>query len=92
VRRCQSPAAELFGSAAELRSAAAVKMGKRRGIRRQKSFLRGFVYFNTRRGVTSCLVRDMSGDGARIILSMTVAIPDVINIHIPRASRHCAPA
>jgi len=60
------------------------KMGERRRTRRQKSFLRGFVYFDKRRGVMSCLVRDISAEGARIILSETVTIPDVVNLHIPQ--------
>src|SRR5271170_5147017 len=58
-------------------------MGERRGTRRQKSFLRGFVYFDKRRGVMGCLVRDVSDEGARIIFSETVTIPDVVNLHIP---------
>lgn len=60
------------------------KMGERRGTRRQKSFLRGFVYFDKRRGVMGCLVRDVSDEGARIIFSETVTIPDVIHLHIPQ--------
>jgi hypothetical protein len=63
---------------------AGTKMGERRGYRRQKSFLRGFVYFDKRRGVMGCLVRDFSDDGARIIFSENVTIPDVINLHIPQ--------
>jgi len=59
-------------------------MSERRGSRRQKSFLRGFVYFDKRRGVMSCLVRDLAGEGARIIFSETVTIPDVLNLHIPQ--------
>jgi hypothetical protein len=59
-------------------------MGERRVTRRQKSFLRGFVYFDKRRGVMSCLVRDLSDDGARIIFSQSVSIPAVINLHIPQ--------
>jgi len=59
-------------------------MGERRGSRRQKSFLRGFVYFNKRRAASSCLVRDFSDAGARIILSEAVTIPDVVDLHIPQ--------
>jgi hypothetical protein len=59
-------------------------MGERRRTRRQKSFLRGFVYFDKRRGVMSCLIRDLSEEGARIIFSETVTIPDVVNLHIPQ--------
>ncbi len=59
-------------------------MGERRGSRRQKSFLRGFVYFDRLRGVMSCLIRDLSDQGARIILSQTAIIPDAVQLHIPQ--------
>ncbi len=64
--------------------AAEAKMGERRGSRRQKSFLRGVVNFDKRRGGMSCLIRDLSEDGARIILSHTVTIPEIIELHIPQ--------
>ena len=32
----------------------------------------------------SCLVRDLSVEGARIIFSEAVSIPDMINLHIPQ--------
>ncbi len=46
--------------------------------------MRGFVYFDKRRGAMSCLVRDLSEQGARIILSEAVTIPDNVNLHIPQ--------
>ena len=62
-------------------------MGERRNSRRLKSFLRGFVYFDKRRGAMNCLVRDFSGEGARIIFSEAVTIPDMINLHIPQKNQ-----
>jgi len=59
-------------------------MNERRASRRQKSFLRGVVYFDKRRSETACLVRDLSEDGARIVLSQTITIPDVIELQIPQ--------
>jgi len=59
-------------------------MADRRGARRQKSFLRGVVYFDKRRGALNCLVRDFSEQGARIIFSETVIIPKVVNLYIPQ--------
>jgi len=59
-------------------------MSERRQARRQKSFLRGFVYFDKRRGALSCLIRDLSEVGARIIFSEGVTIPDIVNLHIPQ--------
>jgi hypothetical protein len=60
------------------------KMAERRGLPRQKSFLRGCIYFNNRRSVLDCLVRDLSDDGARIIFSHTVNVPDVVELYIPQ--------
>jgi hypothetical protein len=62
-------------------------MSERRGNRRQKSFLQGFVYFDKRRGVMGCLVRDLSDDGARIIFSEVVTIPERVNLHIPQREK-----
>jgi len=59
-------------------------MNERRASRRHKSFLRGVVYFDKRRSETACLVRDLSEDGARIVLSQTITIPDVIELQIPQ--------
>jgi hypothetical protein len=61
-----------------------MNMDERRASRRHKSFLRGVVYFDKRRSEMACLIRDLSDDGARIILSQTVAIPDMIELHIPQ--------
>jgi hypothetical protein len=59
-------------------------MGERRISRRQKSFLRGFVYVSKRRGALACLIRDLSEKGARIIFSDTVTLPDVVDLYIPQ--------
>lgn len=62
-------------------------MGERRGSIRQKSFLRGCVYFNKRRGALDCLIRDISEQGARIIFSETVNVPDYVELYIPQKER-----
>jgi len=59
-------------------------MGERRRSVRQKSFLRGCVYFNKRRNALDCLIRDISSAGARIIFSDTVSVPDVVDLYIPQ--------
>ena len=59
-------------------------MTERRGALRQKSFLRGCVYFNKRRGALDCLIRDLSEQGARIIFSDAVNVPDVVDLYIPQ--------
>jgi hypothetical protein len=59
-------------------------MNERRQAVRQKSFLRGCVYFNNRRSAFDCLIRDLSDKGARIIFSDTVSVPDVVDLYIPQ--------
>lgn len=59
-------------------------MGERRRSLRQKSFLRGTVYFNKRRNAFDCLIRDFSSRGARIIFSDTVSVPDMVDLYIPQ--------
>ncbi|MGH6673046.1 MAG: PilZ domain-containing protein [Xanthobacteraceae bacterium] len=59
-------------------------MGERRHSIRKKSFLRGRVLFNKGRSAFDCLIRDISGDGARIIFSDTVSMPDVVDLYIPQ--------
>ncbi len=59
-------------------------MSERRGSRRSKSFLRGFVYVSRKRGALACLIRDLSEKGARIIFSDTVTLPEVVELYIPQ--------
>jgi hypothetical protein len=59
-------------------------MSERRSSARQKSFLKGQIIFNNRRSVVECLIRDISADGARLILSQTGIVPDVIELYIPQ--------
>lgn len=60
---------------------------ERRRVARQKSFLRGMVYFNSRRSVLDCLVRDISPYGARLVFSVTVATPDTLDLCIPQKEK-----
>src|SRR5208283_3109125 len=71
-------------SFAENRSVEETNMAERRRATRQKSFLRGCVYFNKRRGAVDCLIREISDEGARIIFSDTVNVPDVVELYIPQ--------
>jgi hypothetical protein len=57
-------------------------MGERRNTGRRKSFLRGLVYFDNKHGALSCLVRDLSDKGARIIFSENVTVPETFDLHI----------
>jgi hypothetical protein len=59
-------------------------MKELRQYRRAKSFLRGLIYDCRKRGAMGCMIRDLSEDGARIVLSDTVALPEVIELDIPQ--------
>jgi PilZ domain len=62
-------------------------MDERRRSERQPSLLRGRVYFNSGRCSLDCLIRDISYEGARIVFSDPVSIPDVIRLAIPKKNR-----
>jgi len=59
-------------------------MAERRRSVRKKSFLRGCIYFNKRRSAIDCLIRDISDQGARIIFSGAVNVPDAVDLYIPQ--------
>jgi len=59
-------------------------MSERRTSVRHKSLLRGRIYFNNRQSVVDCLVRDLSGEGAKLIFADTASIPDKIDLYIPQ--------
>src|SRR5262245_860205 len=56
---------------------------ERRTLFRQRSFLQGRLYFNNRRSSLDCLVRDISGQGAKLKVSDSIAIPEFVELHIP---------
>ena len=60
------------------------RTAERRKVARQKSFLRGMIYFNNRRSAVDCLIRDISPVGARVIFSDSVQTPDVLDLYIPQ--------
>jgi hypothetical protein len=56
---------------------------ERRTLLRQRSFLQGRLYFNSRRSSLDCLVRDISSHGAKLKVSDSIAIPEFVELHIP---------
>ena len=42
------------------------------------------IYFNNRRNVVDCLIRDISPYGARLIFSDAVTTPDALDLYIPQ--------
>jgi hypothetical protein len=59
-------------------------MSDRRHVKRIKSFLRGRVFFNSRNNSLDCMIRDVSKQGARILVSADVGIPDKVELYIPQ--------
>jgi hypothetical protein len=58
-------------------------MTEKRRIPRQKSFLRGFVYFGSSQSPVDCLVRDISHNGARLKFFAPQQITEITELHIP---------
>lgn len=59
-------------------------MGEHRQNSRQKSLLRGLVYFNNSPCATECIVRDTSDTGARIKFTVPPAgLVDYLELQIP---------
>lgn len=46
--------------------------------------MRGVASFNNGRGTFDCLIRDISVDGARLVFSSAVSIPDILELYIPQ--------
>jgi hypothetical protein len=63
-------------------------MEERRRVPRQKSLLRGRIYFNNRNSTAECMVRDISTHGARVIFADEVSIPDVVELYIPQKDQN----
>src|SRR5438477_318236 len=70
----------MYSRVRELEEAA---MKERRQAARKRSLLQGRVYYNHRRSSVDCLVRDISERGAKLVFGETVAIPDVLELHLP---------
>lgn len=50
---------------------------------RQRTFLKGTLYFDNRRGSIECVVRDMSASGARLTFEHPANVPDNVELFIP---------
>jgi hypothetical protein len=57
---------------------------ERRNSARQRTVMRGCIYYDKRSAAADCLVRDVSDSGARLELSANVVIPDLIELYIPK--------
>ena len=50
---------------------------------RQRTFLRGMLYYDNRRASIECVVRDMSDSGARLTFDHPATVPDSVELFIP---------
>src|ERR1022692_1785011 len=58
-------------------------VGKSQVGPRQKTFLKGTIYYDNRRGSIECVVRDMSDSGARLTFDHPANVPDNVELFIP---------
>ena len=50
---------------------------------RQKTFLKGTLYYDNRRASIECVIRDISDSGARLSFDNPVTVPDNVELFIP---------
>jgi PilZ domain-containing protein len=50
---------------------------------RQRTFLKGTLYYDNRRASMECVIRDMSDSGARLNFEHPVTVPDDVELFIP---------
>ena len=50
---------------------------------RQRTFLKGTLYYDNRRASIECVVRDVSDSGARLTFDHPATIPDSVELFIP---------
>lgn len=62
-------------------------MQDRRKSPRQRSYFGGQIAFNRRSSLMDCLVRNISGDGARLVFTQTAAVPQEFDLSLHRNER-----
>jgi hypothetical protein len=62
-------------------------MRDRRKTARTLSYLGGQIAFNQRSSVMDCLVRNFSPEGAKLVFSNTVTVPQEFDLSIPKQDR-----
>ena|SRR3712207_2472785 len=62
-------------------------MSERRRTIRNRSFLGGVIAFNKRRSTIDCLVRNFSGDGAKVVFTNTAVLPDAFDLEVQQKER-----
>jgi hypothetical protein len=51
---------------------------------RQRTFLKGTLYYDNRRASIECVVRDISDSGARLTFEHPITVPDNVELFIPQ--------
>lgn len=51
---------------------------------RQRTFLKGTIYFDNRFSSVECVIRDISESGARLTFDHPAAVPDNLELFIPQ--------
>ena len=54
---------------------------------RLRVFLKGRIIFNNGQSSIDCLIRDMSAEGARLMLSETATLPEKFDLYIPQKEK-----
>ena len=62
-------------------------MDERRGPTRDPTYLPGVIYFNYGRDSLSCVIREYSYEGARIVIFDPINVPNEVELHIPQRNR-----
>jgi PilZ domain len=62
-------------------------MRDQRKTDRTRTYLGGQIVFNQRSSVMDCLVRNFSSEGAKLVFSNTVTVPDEFDLSIPKQER-----
>ena len=63
-------------------------MKERRALVRQRTLIKGRIYFNNRLSSMDCLVRDLTSTGARLEFSANVTLPDAFELYIPTRNEY----
>ncbi len=50
---------------------------------RQRTFLKGTLYYDNRRASIECVIRDVSDSGARLTFDHPATVPDSVELFIP---------
>jgi hypothetical protein len=59
-------------------------MREQRKTARTRTYLGGQIAFNQRSSVMDCLVRNFTPDGAKLVFSKTVTVPQEFDLSIPK--------